>query len=78
MPVKKNKKTETWLDSLPRGMKKKLADKYNMTTTAVTYILRREDVINHPEMLKDARDAALEAMRNKQEHNEALNHAISE
>ncbi|WP_270487850.1 hypothetical protein [Butyricimonas synergistica] len=77
MPVKK-KKQESWLDFLPRGTKKRLADKYKITTTAVTYILRREDVVNHPEMVGEARDIALKAMELCHKHAKAVNHAISE
>lgn len=77
MPVKKKKK-ESWLDFLPRGTKKRLADKYSITTTAVTYILRREDVVNHPEMVGEARDIALKAMELCHKHAKAVNHAITE
>nr|DAW47293.1 MAG TPA: hypothetical protein [Caudoviricetes sp.] len=75
MPVVKQ---ENWLDFLPRGTKKKLADKYGVTTTAVTYILRREDVLNHPEMVKEAREIAIAKMEECREHANALSHATSE
>ena len=55
-----------------------LAGKYGVTTTAVTYILRREDVLNHPEMVKEAREIAIAKMEECREHANALSHAISE
>ena len=69
---------ENWLDFLPRGTKKRLADKYGVTTTAVTYILRREDILNHPEIVKEAREIALRAMELYHEHTKALNHVTPE
>ena len=43
------KNKEDWRDYLPHGKKAELAEKYGLSRTAVTKIIRREDVINYPE-----------------------------
>ena len=41
------KNKEDWRDYLPHGKKAELAEKYGLSRTAVTKIIRREDVINY-------------------------------
>ena len=56
------KNKEDWRDYLPHGKKAELAEKYGLSRTAVTKIIRREDVINYPELIEEARNTALRAM----------------
>ena len=46
------KNKEDWRDYLPHGKKAELAEKYGLSRTAVTKIIRREDVINYPELIR--------------------------
>ena len=55
------KNKEDWRDYLPHGKKAELAEKYGLSRTAVTKIIRREDVINYPELIEEARNTALRA-----------------
>lgn len=47
-------KETNWQEYLPRGTKAMLARKYNLTRTAVGKIIKREDVVNHPGLIKEA------------------------
>lgn len=43
---------------LPRGTQEKLARKYSLTRQAVGQIIRREDFVGHPELMKSVMEIA--------------------
>ena len=55
---------EDWRDYLPHGKKAELAEKYGLS--------RREDVINYPELIEEARNTALRAMEMCRRHAAAV------
>lgn len=59
---------EKWQDFLPRGKRAELAKKHGLTRAAVTSILRREDVINYPELITEAMATAQKAMEMCRRH----------
>lgn len=69
---------EDWRDYLPRGKRAELAEKYGLSRTAVTKIIRNEDVINHPELIEEARNTALRAIEMCRRHAAAVSGKLSE
>ncbi len=71
-----NEKREDWRDYLPRGTKADLAKKYNLTAVAVGNIIRREDVIKYPNLIKEARRIALNRMKECRKHEKDVGHVV--
>lgn len=74
--MNKIKNKEDWKKFLPRGTNKVLAKKFNLTVMAVSYIIKREDVLNHPDLMSEARKIALHAIDEIQKHSEEVENIL--
>lgn len=57
---------------MPHGTKSALAKKYGISSAAVAKIIRSGDVINHPDLIKEARTIAFAGMEAEQLHAEEI------
>lgn len=51
-----------WRTFIPRGTKVRLAQKYGLTVAGVCRIIRKEDVLNYPELMIEAKEIGMKAM----------------
>ncbi len=67
---------EDWRYYLPRGTQADLAKKYNLTAVAVGNIIRREDVLKYPKLIKAARRIALKSIKECRKHEKDVGHVV--
>lgn len=51
-----------WRAFIPRGTKARLAQKYGLTLAGVCRIIRKEDVLNYPELMIEVKEIGMKAM----------------
>lgn len=71
-----NYEKEDWRYYLPRGTRVDLAKKYNLTAVAVGNIIRREDVLKYPKLIKEARRIALNRIKECRKHEKEVGHVV--
>lgn len=66
------KAKKEWWDYLPHGTKSALAKKYGISPAAVAKIIRNGDVINHPDLINEARKIAFAGKEAERLHAEEI------
>lgn len=72
MSLEDKNEMKDWKDFLPRGTKRRLAIKHGLSTTTVTHALKKDDVLNYPDLIEEARSIAFRAIEMCRKHAKAV------